>query len=958
MSCDSSIADLTMMEDEDCREQILTHIKELHEAVVEMKSAFTTAQLQLQSVSGDEEALSRVKTDLETARATCERQGGDILQLVLALKGEVACIKESFQSSQFLQHGLQSSVHTLLLERDLLLDELAKNGAISENLRVRLHSRLNGCAFPRPSSGSHSHQSSNDNDSGVALLLEKAHVTNPFQPLLQGPDSQDAGGSRTHEPSDLASFANHSANANVQEYLNTLQQEGSGGNGHLGSRGNSNPEMVPDLAINGVVYDSDCSLTLAATKSLSLSNSLSKQCGLELDQDDQAVPEGEKGSSLCKGRGGGSLAGGISEPDGGQTFKEGQRLKVAKELLETERKYCHTLRTIQETFAQPLKNSGVLSLKDINTLFPEEVFCLHEKHCQLLSQLEERIASWKSQPRIGDILERFTNGKGSNVLRLYTNYVNDFPEVLKTFHKLCRSSREFTHFLKSSLEHPTCGGLDLGAFLLSPVQRMPRYILLLKQIIKYTEPTHPDFHDITTCLDRLRDYLKRLNDSMEHSFQLVTAQITPQPGDHHNDHNEAEKDKKIGFTNALGLGFGFGSRSGKTNNARSSVCSSQSSHSTTGDVDDESNNRGHKVRYRRSTSVPRSQHHHHNHHASYDHSPTPSKEVLSGGGEKGSSNKLKSRSKSDWTVCKACNCNNQVQPHEENKSTCLDRALSDSDINSDTEESPFLRSPSQEDKNGRKFSTSKSLHDFPNQHPDWFLSQPSLCDGQDDEADVEFPNNKSSVGSSHTVVRNNVMIRPLSSAQGGSRYVARIQRGSSESEMNLHMIGGTTTPPSLEQHKKKTSLRTSLKNIFSLKKRTTRTLQISGPILPSRPAFPPPVATLRYNNGRECYQSLPPEPTHLAPHLGGVGVPGGGRSSRASRLSESPSNQLAPGPASLPPPQPLPPHQQQHQQHVARYARNPGNKFGNPKLPKTPFMAKYHQSQERRNNNNSPYTDV
>lgn len=346
-----------------------------------------------------------------------------------------------------------------------------------------------------------------------------------------------------------------------------------------------------------------------------------------------------------------------------------------------------------------------------------------------------------------------------------------------------------------------------------------RYILLLKQIIKYTEPTHPDFHDITTCLDRLRDYLKRLNDSMEHSFQLVTAQITPQPGDHHNDHNEAEKDKKIGFTNALGLGFGFGSRSGKTNNARSSVCSSQSSHSTTGDVDDESNNRGHKVRYRRSTSVPRSQHHHHNHHASYDHSPTPSKEVLSGGGEKGSSNKLKSRSKSDWTVCKACNCNNQVQPHEENKSTCLDRALSDSDINSDTEESPFLRSPSQEDKNGRKFSTSKSLHDFPNQHPDWFLSQPSLCDGQDDEADVEFPNNKSSVGSSHTVVRNNVMIRPLSSAQGGSRYVARIQRGSSESEMNLHMIGGTTTPPSLEQHKKKTSLRTSLKNIFSLKKR-------------------------------------------------------------------------------------------------------------------------------------------
>lgn len=39
-----------------------------------------------------------------------------------------------------------------------------------------------------------------------------------------------------------------------------------------------------ELGPGGIVYDSDSSLTLAAAKSLSLSNSLSKQCGLELDQ--------------------------------------------------------------------------------------------------------------------------------------------------------------------------------------------------------------------------------------------------------------------------------------------------------------------------------------------------------------------------------------------------------------------------------------------------------------------------------------------------------------------------------------------------------------------------------------------------------------------------------------------------------------------------------------------------
>jgi len=47
------------------------------------------------------------------------------------------------------------------------------------------------------------------------------------------------------------------------------------------------------------------------------------------------------------------------------SFKENQRLEVIKELIETERKYCDTLRMIQEIFAEPLKSSGILSMKDI-----------------------------------------------------------------------------------------------------------------------------------------------------------------------------------------------------------------------------------------------------------------------------------------------------------------------------------------------------------------------------------------------------------------------------------------------------------------------------------------------------------------------------------------------------------------------------------------------------------------
>lgn len=45
--------------------------------------------------------------------------------------------------------------------------------------------------------------------------------------------------------------------------------------------------------------------------------------------------------------------------------REAQRYRVARELLDTEKKYCKTLWTIQDTFAEPLKKSGILSHKDI-----------------------------------------------------------------------------------------------------------------------------------------------------------------------------------------------------------------------------------------------------------------------------------------------------------------------------------------------------------------------------------------------------------------------------------------------------------------------------------------------------------------------------------------------------------------------------------------------------------------
>jgi hypothetical protein len=46
--------------------------------------------------------------------------------------------------------------------------------------------------------------------------------------------------------------------------------------------------------------------------------------------------------------------------------------------------------------------------------------------------------------------------------------------------------------------------LGLDDYLIMPVQRVPRYVLLLRGVLKYTLPGHPDHEAVRTRLGRRR----------------------------------------------------------------------------------------------------------------------------------------------------------------------------------------------------------------------------------------------------------------------------------------------------------------------------------------------------------------------------------------------------------------------------------------------------------------------
>jgi hypothetical protein len=72
---------------------------------------------------------------------------------------------------------------------------------------------------------------------------------------------------------------------------------------------------------------------------------------------------------------------------------------------------------------------------------------------------------------------------------VYVHYSENYGNALKCYEMLMTRTNKMRKLLR---ECERKAGNVLEAFLILPIQRIPRYILLLQEIIKFTAPSHPD----------------------------------------------------------------------------------------------------------------------------------------------------------------------------------------------------------------------------------------------------------------------------------------------------------------------------------------------------------------------------------------------------------------------------------------------------------------------------------
>ncbi|XP_077496772.1 FYVE, RhoGEF and PH domain-containing protein 2-like isoform X2 [Amblyomma americanum] len=188
--------------------------------------------------------------------------------------------------------------------------------------------------------------------------------------------------------------------------------------------------------------------------------------------------------------------------------------RVAEELLSTERTYVEVLELLDQTLAfrldQENRAHSMVPQATVAAIFAplKPLFRLH--HDFLLPRLQERLDAWDRDPRIGDVMKDF-----APFLKMYAEYVKNFDQSVQLLATCYAKHPRFAAVVDEIHAMPECKNLTVQHHMLTPVQRVPRYQLLLKEYLKKLPEGSLDKDDTERALELVSKAADHANQAMK-----------------------------------------------------------------------------------------------------------------------------------------------------------------------------------------------------------------------------------------------------------------------------------------------------------------------------------------------------------------------------------------------------------------------------------------------------------
>ncbi|NXD88738.1 ARHGB factor, partial [Halcyon senegalensis] len=195
--------------------------------------------------------------------------------------------------------------------------------------------------------------------------------------------------------------------------------------------------------------------------------------------------------------------------------KEIDRQEVINELFATEGSHLRILRVLDLLFYQRMRKENLLSREELALLFPNlpDLIEIHNSLSESMKKLREEGPIIKE---IGDLmLSRFDGLAKEEIQQVAADFCSYQSIALELIKTKQRKETRFQIFMQEAESNPQCRRLQLKDLIISEMQRLTKYPLLLENIIKHTEAGTSEHDKLCRARDQCRDILKYVNEAVK-----------------------------------------------------------------------------------------------------------------------------------------------------------------------------------------------------------------------------------------------------------------------------------------------------------------------------------------------------------------------------------------------------------------------------------------------------------
>lgn len=198
-----------------------------------------------------------------------------------------------------------------------------------------------------------------------------------------------------------------------------------------------------------------------------------------------------------------------------------KRTYVIQEIISTEATYLQRLKFAIDFVIKPLKDSRILSEEDVVKQFTclEAIYQLHSNN-----SIDGSASQNLKFVQLFDAI--------SQNVQCYSDYLVNYESAMQRRAHLLTYNRKFADFVAKIEKEPHLQNQKIESLLILPVQRIPRYRLLLEQLLKYTPEDHVDYPIVQDALQKICELAMYNNEAIrarENMNKMMDIMLSIEP---------------------------------------------------------------------------------------------------------------------------------------------------------------------------------------------------------------------------------------------------------------------------------------------------------------------------------------------------------------------------------------------------------------------------------------------